>query len=433
MSAIPSSGLLAFVLFFLFLFANFPISVSLGLAGVVVFALFELAPFQTLPMIFSGAISSFALLAIPLFIVAGNMLAKTGVASRLIYLAQVVVGDLPGGLAITVVVAGAFLGALSGSNVAAIAALGFLIGAMHKVGYPIGFACATVAAGCTFGVVIPPSINLILYGVIANTSIPALFAAGIGPGLTLVIVLSIYIFIAAKVKRFPIAKVERNWRIFRKALREAFWGLMAPVIVLGGIYGGIFTATEAAAVMVVYVFVVDRLVYREMKMREYPYMMLESGITTGVVMLILAMASVLSYVLMLDGTALLVRDWLVDVSGGNRVSMLILVNVILIFAGMFLDPVSAIYLLVPLFLPAIQAVGIDRIHFGTIMTVNLSMAHITPPVGLALYLASQIADIPFTRAARAAVPFVICELCVLGLVTFIPAISMSFVRLFGQL
>jgi len=204
---VPSSGLLAFGLFFVFLLANFPISISLGLAGVTAFALFNIAPFQTLPMIFSGAISSFALLAIPLFIVAGNMLAKTGVATRLIYLAQVIVGRLPGGLAITVIVAGAFLGALSGSNVAAIAALGFLIGAMHRVGYPIGFACATVAAGCTFGVVIPPSINLILYGVIANTSIPALFAAGIGPGLTLVVVLSIYVYIVAKVKKFPIAQV----------------------------------------------------------------------------------------------------------------------------------------------------------------------------------------------------------------------------------
>lgn len=426
---IPSSGLLAFVLFFVFLFANFPISISLGLAGLSVFAIFQLGPFQTLPMIFSGAISSFTLLAIPLFVVAGAMLSKTGVASRLITLAQVIVGDLPGGLAITVVVAGAFLGALSGSNIAAIAALGFLIGAMHKVGYPIGFATATVAAGCTFGVVIPPSINLILYGVIANASIPQLFAAGIGPGLTLVIVLSIYIYLVAKHRRYPIVAVERSWPIFWRSLREASWGLLAPVIVLGGIYAGVFTATEAAAVMVAYVFLIDRFIYREMKWREYPYLMLESGVTTGVVMLILAMASILSYVLMLDGTALLVRDWLVDVSGGNMVIMLLLVNVILVFAGMFLDPVSAIYLLVPLFLPAIQAVGVDTIHFGAIMTVNLSMAHITPPVGLALYLASQIAGIPFTQAARAAIPFVICEIIVLLLVTFIPAISLGFVSL----
>jgi len=203
---------------------------------------------------------------------------------------------------------------------------------------------------------------------------------------------------------------------------------MAPVIVLGGIYGGIFTATEAAAVMVVYVFLIDRFVYKEMDWREYPYMMLGSGITTGVVMLILAMASILSYVLMMDGTASLVRDWLVQISGGSMVVMLLLVNVILIFAGMFLDPVSAIYLLVPLFLPAVEAVGVDTIHFGAIMTVNLSMAHITPPVGLALYLAAQIADIPFPQAARAAIPFVICELIVLGIITFVPSISLIFVE-----
>ncbi|WP_340107129.1 TRAP transporter large permease [Pikeienuella sp. HZG-20] len=429
MMDIPSSGLLAFVLFFLFILANFPISISLGLAGLAAFAVFELAPFQTLPMIFSGAISSFTLLAIPLFVVAGAMISRTGVATRLIHFAQIIVGGLPGGLAITVIVAGAFMGALSGSNVAAIAALGFLIGAMHKVGYPIGFACATVAAGCTFGVVIPPSINLILYGVIANTSIPALFAAGIGPGLALVGVLSVYIFFVAKYRKYPIVPVERSWPIFWKAARDAFWGLLAPIIILGGIYSGVFTATEAAAVAVVYIFLIDRLVYREMKWREYPYLMLESGVTTGVIMLILAMASILSYVLMIDGTALLVRDWLVHASGGSMVIMLLLVNVILVFAGMFLDPVSAIYLLVPLFLPAVQAVGVDTVHFGAIMTVNLSMAHITPPVGLALYLASQIAGIPFTQAARAAVPFVVCEVIVLMLVTFIPGLSLGFVRL----
>lgn len=426
--SIPGSGILAFILFFVFLLANFPIAVSLGLAGLVVFAWFQLGPFQTLPMIFSGAVSSFTLLAIPLFIVAGSMISRTGIASRLIHLAQVMVGGLPGGLAITVIVAGAFLGALSGSNVAAIAALGFLIGAMHRVGYPIGFACATVAAGCTFGVVIPPSINLILYGVISNSSIPALFAAGIGPGLLLVLVLSIYVYLVAKYRKYPIAKVERSWPIFWRALRSAFWGLMAPVIILGGIYSGAFTATEAAAVAVAYVFLVDRFIYREMTWREYPYLMLESGVTTGVVMLILAMASILSYVLMIDGTALTVRDWLVAVSGGSMVVMLLLVNVILVFAGMFLDPVSAIYLLVPLFLPAIKAVGVDVVHFGAIMTVNLSMAHITPPVGLALYLASQLAGIPFTQAARAAVPFVVCEVIVLLMVTFIPAVSLFFVR-----
>lgn len=426
--SIPSSGILAFILFFVFLLANFPIAVSLGLAGLTVFAIFELGPFQTLPMIFSGAISSFTLLAIPLFVIAGSMMSRTGVAARLIHLAQVMVGGVPGGLAITVIVAGAFLGALSGSNVAAIAALGFLIGAMHRVGYPIGFACATVAAGCTFGVVIPPSINLILYGVISNSSIPALFAAGIGPGLLLIVVLSIYIYAVAKFRKYPIAHVERSWPIFWLALRSAFWGLLAPIIILGGIYSGIFTATEAAAVAVVYIFLVDRFIYREMTWREYPYLMLESGVTTGVVMLILAMASILSYVLMMDGTALMVRDWLVAVSGGSMVIMLLLVNVILVFAGMFLDPVSAIYLLVPLFLPAIKAVGVDVVHFGAIMTVNLSMAHITPPVGLALYLASQLAGIPFTQAARAAVPFVICEIIVLLMVTFIPGVSLFFVK-----
>ena len=429
MDVLSSAGILALLLFFVFLLANFPISISLGLAGVVVFAYHHIAPFTTLPQIFSGAIDSFTLLAIPLFIVAGNMIAQTGLATRLVYLAQFMLGRVPGGLAITVIVAGAFLGALSGSNVAAIAALGFMIGAMQKAGYPLGFSCATVAAGCTFGVVIPPSMNLILYGVIANASIPALFAAGIGPGLILAVVLCAYIFVVAKKRKFPIADIERTPTEFRRALKDAFWGLMAPVIILGGIYGGIFTATEAAAVAVIYVFVIDRFFYRQIRLKDYPYLMLQSGITTGVVMLILAMASILSFILMIDGTAMQVRDWLLAASGGSEVVMLLLVNFILFFAGAFLDPVSAIFLLVPLLLPAVQAVGVDTIHFGAIMTTNLSMAHITPPIGLALYLASQIAGIRFTQAAKAVVPFVICEMFALMIITYFPDLTLFFVKL----
>ena len=429
MDILTSSGIVALLLFFVFLFASFPISVALGLGGLAVFAYHQVAPLTTLPQIFSGAIDSFTLLAIPLFIIAGNMIAQTGIAGKLVYLAQFMLGRMPGGLAITVIVAGAFLGALSGSNVAAIAALGFMISAMHKAGYPLGFSCATVAAGCTFGVVIPPSINLILYGVIANASIPALFAAGIGPGIILALVLCTYIYFYAKKEQFPIAEIERNWPAFWNAFKDAFWGLMAPVIILGGIYGGIFTATEAAAVAVVYVFLVDRFVYRQIRFKDYPYLMLQSGLTTGVVMLILAMASILSYILMVDGTAMQVRDWLLTASGGSSVIMLLLVNFILFVAGAFLDPVSAIYLLVPLLLPSVQAVGVDTIHFGAIMTTKLSMAHITPPIGLALYLASQIAGIPFTKAAKAVLPFVACEVVALMIVTFVPGFTLFFVNL----
>ncbi len=428
MELFGSAGLFALVVFFLLVFLNIPISIGLGAAGVLVFIYHQLAPLTTLPMIFSGAIDSFTLLAIPLFILAGNIIAQSGIAGRLVHLAQFLFGRLPGGLAITVIAAGAFLGALSGSNVAAVAALGFMIGAMHNAGYPLPFSCATVAAGCTFGVVIPPSINLILYGVISGTSIPALFAAGIGPGLLLAIALSLYIVIEARRKRFPIAEIDRSWKNFVRSLKDASWGLAAPIIILGGIYGGVFTATEAAAVAVVYVFLVDRCVYRGIPWRNYPTLILNSGLTTGVVMLILVMASVLSYVLMMDGTALQVRDWMVAASNESSQLALLYINIILLVSGAFLDPVSAIYVLVPLVLPTVRELGIDPVHFGAIMTTNLSMAHITPPIGIALYVASQIAAIPFTKAAKAIIPFLICEIFVLGLVTFIPAISMTLVN-----
>lgn len=431
MELLDSPGFLALGLFFLFIILNFPIAVALGMAAVLVLVVNQLGSLSTVPKIITGAIDSFTLLAIPLFVLAGSIIAKGGIATRLVHLAQVICGGLPGGLAITVVIAGAFLGALSGSNVAAIAALGFMIGAMHRAGYPLDFSCAVVAAGCTFGVVIPPSINLILYGVIANASIPELFAAGIGPGLLLAVTLSGYIYVLAKKRNFPTADVERGWGAFIRALGSAVWGLMAPLIILGGIYGGVFTATEAAAVAVIYVFMVDRLVYREITLSQYPYLILNAGVTTGVIMLILAMASGIAYIFMLDGTAGHVQEVLTNASGGSSGLALLLINVILFVAGAFLDPVSAIYLLVPLFLPTVGSLGIDVIHFGAIMTTNLSMAHITPPIGLALYLAAQIGGIPFLSAARAVLPLVGCEILVLLVVTYVPEVSLYFASFVG--
>lgn len=424
MSLLANPGTLAFALFFLFLLVNFPVSISLGLATLITIVIHDIVPLTIIPYQFSGAIDSFPLLAIPLFILAGNMLGRTGIASRLVNLASAFFGDLPGGLAITTIVAGAMLGAMSGSNAAAIAALSFLIGAMAQAGYPRKFGVAVVAAGCTFGVVIPPSINLIVYGVLTSTSIPKLFAAGVLPGILLAVVLSSYVYFVSHREGYRGVKVERTWKSLGTAFKEAFWGLLAPIIILGGIYGGIFTATEAAAVAVAYVFLIDRLVYRQIKLSDYPQLLWESGLTTGVVMLIIGTAAVFSWILMTQGMASAVTNALMAVSGGNKIVLLLLINLVFIVAGAFIDPVSAIYLLVPLFFPAVTAAGVDPIHFGAIMTVNLSMAHLTPPVGIGLYLASQVGKVPFAEAARSALPFVACETAVIFIVTFVPWLSL---------
>ncbi len=419
-----TTGIFMFLAFAVFVALNFPVAVAIGLSSLLTLVIFQAAPLQVIPQIISGAIDSFALLAIPLFIMFGTIVGKTGMARRLVGLASILLGDLPGGVAIVTIVTGAILGAMSGSNVASVAALFFLVGAMEELGYPRKFGVAVIAAGCTFGVIIPPSMNMIIYGVLTETSIPKLFAAGLFPGITLAVVLSVYIYFVSRKRGWRGVKVERNFKNIMKAFKDASWGLLAPVIILGGIYGGIFTATEAAAVAVGYVVLVDIFIYREVKLADYKEIILASARSTGVVMLMMVFASLFSWLMLTQGVAFTMRDLVLEISGGNRVIVLLLINIGFIIAGMFIDPVSAIYILVPLFFPLVKAIGVDPIHFGAIMTVNLSMAHLTPPVGLALYLASNVGKVPFQDAIREAVPFIVCETIVILLTTFIPALSL---------
>lgn len=422
---------LAGVLIFLALLAlNFPIFAAVGLGALSTLVFYQIAPLNVATYVFSGSLDSFPLLATPLFIIAGAFLTRTGIATRLVRLAELMVGNLPGGLPLTVLVTGAILGSMSGSNLATVAALSFLIEPMAQRGYPRPFAVAVVAAGCTFGVVIPPSINLIIYGVITETSIPKLFAAGVGPGLLMLTVLGSYVVVVSKVKGYSRAEIEgRDLAGFTKAFRDAFWGLLAPVIVLGGIYGGIFTATEAAAVAVVYMFLVDRFVYKSIPWHKLPEVMFESGRTIGVVVCIIATAAVFGWIMQTQGLAEVLGSAVMAATGGEPALILIAFNVILVGAGMFLEPLAAIYLLVPLFVPTLKAIGYDLVQFGATMTVNLSMAHLTPPVGVGLFLASQLGGVPFTQAMRAVVPFIICELIVILLVTFVPVISLGLASL----
>lgn len=420
-----------FLAFAVFVALNFPVAIAIGLASLLTLVIFQVAPLQVIPQIISGSIDSFALLAIPLFIMFGTIVGKTGMARRLVNLASILLGDLPGGVAIVTIVTGAVLGAMSGSNVASVAALFFLVGAMEEVGYPRSFGVAVIAAGCTFGVIIPPSMNMIIYGVLTETSIPKLFAAGLLPGMLLMVSLSLYIYFISKKRGWGGMTVERNMKNVLKAFKEASWGLAAPVVILGGIYGGIFTATEAAAVAVAYVVLVDLFIYREVKLADYKDIIMSSAKSTGVVMLLMVFASLFSWLMLTQGIAFAMRDFVLEISAGSKFIVLMLVNVGFIVVGMFIDPVSAIYILVPLFFPLIKAIGVDPIHFGSIMTVNLSMAHLTPPVGLALYLASNIGKVPFQDAIKQAIPFIVCEVIVILLVTFVPFLSLwlpSFVR-----
>ena len=425
MEILGNPAIIGFFVFFGLLALNVPVFVSLGGATLFTMVALNAAPLSIMPFVISSSLDSFTLLATPLFIIAGNLLTRTGIATRLVTLAEIVFGRMPGGLALTTLVVGCMLGSMSGSNIATVAALSFLIGAMANSGYPRPFAVAVVAAGCTFGVVVPPSIGYIIYGVITETSIPKLFASGVVPGLLMLLVLGTYTFTISLIKGYRPAEVERSWPIFFSALREAFWGLMAPVIILGGIYTGVFTATEAASVAVIYILIIDRLVYRQIRISELPEVFFQSGKTIGVIGMMIAMSAVFAWILQTQGVAQLLDDMLHAVSGGSRVLILLVMQFILFVSGMFLEPIAAMYLLVPLFKPTLQAIGMDLVQFGAAMTVNLSLAHLTPPVGVGLFLASQMGGVSFAKAAKWAIPFVLCEIVVVLLTTYVPGVALT--------
>ena len=428
MDLLLNPSVIGFIVFLVLLLLNMPIFASLGLAALFTLVVFDAAPLAVVPYVLGGSLDKFPLLATPLFIIAGAMITRSGMSRRIVNLAQVVLGQLPGGLALATLLTGAIISSMSGSNIATVAALSFLIPAMAEVRYPKPFAVAVVAAGCTFGVVIPPSIGMIIYGVITEQSIPRLFFAGIGPGVLMFLTLGLCTFLISKKNDYRGVKVERTWASFLRAFKDAIWGLLAPVIILGGIYSGAFTATEAAAVAVVYIFVIDFFIYRRIGLSNYPEMLYDSGKTIGVVALIIACSSVFAWIWQTQGIANVITENLLDWSGGHPIVILLFINVLLVLCGAFLEPIAAMYLLVPLVKPTLVAANIDLIHFGAMMTVNLSMAHLTPPVGVGLFLAAKVGGVPFETAAKWAIPFVLCEIVVILLVTYFPSISLFLAR-----
>ena len=425
MDLLANPAVIGFLIFFGLLALNLPVFVALGGAALFTMVVLDAAPTSVMPYVISSSLDSFTLLATPLFIIAGNMLTRTGIAGHLVTLTEIVFGRMPGGLALTTLVTGAILGSMSGSNIATVAALSFLIGAMAQSGYPRPFAVAVVAAGCTFGVVIPPSIGFIIYGVLTETSIPKLFASGVFPGLLMLLFLGGFVLIVSVINNYRPAAIERSWPLFFAALRKASWGLLAPVIILGGIYAGVFTATEAAAVAVVYIFLIDKFIYKQIRLADLPEVFFQSGRTIGVIGMMIAMSSVFGWILQTQGLANEVNGALLEASGGNPVLILGLMQAVLVVSGMFLEPIAAMYLLVPLFKPTLLEIGMDLVQFGAALTVNLSMAHLTPPVGVGLFLAAQLGGVSIGKAALWAIPFVLLEILVVLLVTYIPAIALT--------
>ena len=421
-----------FLVFAVLLAIGAPIAVCLGASSVLaMIAQGGGRPLDTimssLPRLVSSSTSKFVLLAIPFFILAGNIMEKAGISGKLIRLAEVCVGHLKGGLAIVCVIVSCFFAAISGSGPATVAALGLImIPAMIKAGYKPAFAAALMGASGAIGVVIPPSITFVVYGSIADASIGTLFLAGVLPGLLMglgLMVTALLVGSKSELETLPKASGKERWDAFK----DAFWGLLMPVIILGGIYGGIFTPTEAAAVSVIYGLFVGIFIYKQIRLEELYTLLLDSVSTTATVMFITAAASLFAYVLTRARLDVAISTALQQVTGGSTIIFFIIVNIILLIAGCFLDSTSALYIFTPLFVPVANALGIDLVHLGVVMIVNLAIGLFTPPVGVNLYVACGVADVNLKEISKAVVPLLIASIAVLLIVTYVPAVSLAFV------
>lgn len=419
-----------FGLFVVLLIIGAPIAVCLGMSSVAAMLVMGAGRsidivLGTVPQLVSAAITKSVLMAIPFFILGGNVMEKSGISSRLIKLAQSCVGHFKGGVAMVCVMVACFFAAISGSGPATVAALGLiLIPAMINVGYKPAFAAALMGAAGAIGVIIPPSITFVVYGSISEVSIGDLFISGVLPGLLMaaaLIAVTLWMGRNSDLKILPRASWKERWLAFK----DAFWGLMMPVIILGGIYGGIFTPTEAAAVSAVYGLFVGFVVYRSLKLSDLKQLIIDSASTTAVVMLITAAASLFAYVLTRARLDIAISSALEGIAGGNVIIFLIIVNICLLIAGCFLDSTSALYIFTPLFLPVAEALGMNLVHFGTIMIVNLAIGLFTPPVGVNLYVACGIADVDLKGISKAAIPLILASIVVLLIVSYVPQVSLA--------
>ncbi len=408
-----------------------PIAWGLGISGLVALILMDI-PLTTVPQkIFSG-MDIFPLMCIPFFILAGEIMAKGGLTKRLLDFAVLVIGRIRGGLSLANVIASMLFGGITGSAIADSSALGSVeIPMMKKNGYDAEFSAAVTAASACIGPIIPPSITVVIYSMaVSGVSIGALFAAGMIPGILVGLALMGACYVISRKRSYPkrIEKVTR--REFLVGLKDAALAIMTPVIILGGIIGGVFSPTEAAAVAVVYSFIVSYFIYREMKLSDLPEMFKRSGVVTAIVMIIIGTSNVFGMVIAFEQLAQKLEVFLEPL---GYISFLLAINIIFLVIGTFLDQNPAILILAPIFAPIAVALGIDPIHFGIVVIMNLVIGLITPPLGEVLFIVAPIAGVSLESVSKAVLPFLFVEIGVLLLVTYIPPLSLWIPRMLGYL
>lgn len=418
-------------LFIIPLLIRVPIAVALGSAAIFVVWNWDLG-YQMLSYSFFSGIAKFPLLAIPFFILAGVIMEKVGIAERIIALIKQLVGDMTGGLAVATVIVAAFWGAVSGSGPATVAALGLiLIPGMAEAGYDKAFAAAVVSVSAGLAIIIPPSISFIVYGDIMQQSVGTLFAAGVLPGIVVAAFLCVSVWLVSRVHGYRGAPGGSASEVLR-ALRDAFWGLFTPVIILGGIYGGIFTPTEAAAVAVFYGLFVGVFIYRTLTVRILYDILSETVAATSVVMIVVTCAGLYSWLGATVGLIDKIAALLLGISE-NPVVILLMINIILLFAGMLLDAISIAYVFLPILAPVIMAFGWDPIWFGVMMTVNMAIGQVTPPVAVNLYVGARISGLTMEQICRPIGPLLVAALAALIVITAFPEISLLLPRMMGMM
>ena len=408
---------------FTLLFIGVPVAVSLGSASLLTMLLFGDQSLLSNTQKFFHTMQVYPLLAVPFFVLAGAFMTTGGVARRMIDFANALVGHFRGGLAMAALLASAFFAAVSGSAPATVVAVGsVMIGGMVASGYSRGFAAGVICNSGTLGILIPPSLVMVVYGAITESSIGKLFIAGILPGILLTVVMMATIFVIARRQDMP--RQERvPFRTVVKTFREALWGLMLVVIILGGIYAGIFTPTEAAAVSAVYAFFIAVFVYKDITLKHVPDVLIEASRVTVMLMFIIANAFMFAFLLTTEQIPQLASNFLVDL-GLPVWGFLLLLNILLLVAGNFMEPTSVVLILTPIIFPIAMDMGIDPIHLGVLMIVNMQIGLVTPPVGLNLFVTAGVAKLSLEETIKASFPWLIVLLAVLMLITYIPWISL---------
>ena len=409
-----------------------PISISLGLTVLSFIFLFTHVPLESVALKLFTGIEKFEIMAIPFFILAGNFLTHGGVARRMIRFATDMVGHWHGGLGLAGVMACALFAAVSGSSPATVVAIGsILLPAMVKAGYPNRFGAGVITTSGALGILIPPSIVMVMYSVATNTSVGALFMAGVLPGLGLAAVLGGVTWYRARkydYPRMPKADFAARWKSFR----ESVWGLFLIFVVMGGIYSGIFTPTEAAAMSAVYAFIVAVFVYKDMSLKDVPKVLLNSAYMSAMLLYIITNAVLFSFIMTNENIPQALAEWLLG-NGLGVVAFLLAVNVILLLAGNFMEPSSIVLIFAPILFPVAMKLGIDPVHFGIIMVVNMEVGMCHPPVGLNLYVASGITKMGITDLTVAVWPWLLSMLGFLVVVTYWPGLSIWLPKTLGMM